>query len=162
MKWITNLFDGDISKRDKKHAASRILVIVFSLIISLYLVNLFFGFSNEISIKSAEPALIANNKNLADAVKLPAMKELSALHEQSRNYNFFIQLLQSTITMIVSIVFAMLSGYVYTRYRWSDDKRQDSPELKEYADVKKTKMIVLAVIFSTVLLSMSILMIAFG
>lgn len=159
-KNILNFFDGEISKSDIGNALTRIIVIVVSLLIVMFVLSLFQSNSASIDAKMNPLYKILQDNSISDSAKALAMDKLTLLNAQKSATSFWQILMHTTIMLFFFTLVSSLCAFAFTKWRWSNDTRLDSPGLKEYADIQKEKLTVLRTIFATVFVAGAIIYLA--
>lgn len=160
MKWITNLFDGDITKSDLLNAASRISIIIISIMAAAYLYSIYLDNSTELDLKMNPHYLIAENKDMPISDRLEAMQELSKMTPGQITASFAMRLSQTLMMLFALTVSSSLIAYGFSRINWTSKIRRSSAvDCAKHGD-STVRIKALTAIFATVFISGSLILMA--
>ncbi len=157
MKWIRDLFDGDITKKDIKNALARFMGLALIIICSIILLDNFQSDTIRIDKEMNPLYTIAQDSTINDKVRAQAMDKLSLLASKRQATNFWQTILHSSILMFFWIVVASISAYAFTKLKWTENIDQNHENACMY---QKQKINALIAIFSVVFITGSIIYLA--
>lgn len=165
MKWIKDLLDGDITKSDLLNAASRISIIIISIMAAAYFYSIYLDNSTELDLKMNPHYLIAENKDMPIADRLEAMDELSKMTPGQITASFAMRLSQTLMMLFVLSISSSLIAYGFSRIKWSSVSFTKSDSIGHIAIANPhgnstDRMRALVVIFATVFISGSLILMA--
>lgn len=160
MKNIIDFFDGNISKADITSALSRFTILLIAIVCSVLILQSLQGDTKTLDMAMNPLYQIVQDTNITDSARAVALDKLTTLSSERQATSFWQTILHSAILMFFWLIVAAVSGYAFTKWKWTNDYRLDAPGLKEYADIQKEKISFLKALFATVFIAGAIIYLA--